>query len=62
MASYEDVDNTQTSEQTNQNQNPDEQVITLEDINLPTLAEELYKLLIRELKIERERLGWYQDW
>ncbi len=33
-------------------------VLDIEDIDLEALAEEVYALLQRELRLERERQGW----
>ena len=36
--------------------------VSMEDIDLQALAEEVYALLRRELRLERERQGRHQDW
>ena len=33
---------------------------SIDGIDLPALAEEVYVLLKEELRLERERQGWYQ--
>jgi hypothetical protein len=34
----------------------------MDDIDLQALAEEVYALLRRELRLERERQGRHRDW
>lgn len=36
--------------------------LDVEDIDLRALAEEVYALLEKELRLERERRGWRQVW
>ncbi len=39
-----------------------EESIGAEEIDLEALAEEVYALLQEELRLERERRGWRQEW
>jgi hypothetical protein len=39
-----------------------ELTMDIDDIDLQALAEEVYELLRRELRLERERQGWREVW
>lgn len=40
----------------------DDDSIDIEDLDLQALAEEVVKLLRRELQLENERRGWHRVW
>ena len=40
----------------------DEYMVSMDDIDLQALAQEVYALLRREVRLERERQGRHRDW